>query len=203
MMMRLKNYFLLVSLALFSSVALAQSSPMEMLQSTSDQMISALRANKASLKSNPGTVYRIVNQILVPHVDLDTMSRLVLGRTAWQQASPDLRARFQKEFTRLVIRTYSSALASYTNQTINFMPMRSGSEGRSRVQVQSQILREDGPPIALNYRLQSVNGEWLIYDFIIEGVSMVESFRSQFADDLSTEGLEQLVTKMSRHNSGS
>lgn len=201
-MMRLKNYFLLVCLCLFSSVALAQPSPMDMLQSTSDQMISALRSNKASLKTNPGTVYRIVNQILVPHVDLNTMSRLVLGRNAWQQASPELRGRFQQEFTRLVIRTYSSALASYTNQTIKFMPMRSGYEGRSRVQVQSQIVRDDGPPIALNYRLQLVNGEWKVYDFIIEGVSMVESFRSQFADDLSTEGLEQLVNKMGNHNSG-
>lgn len=200
--MRAIRYLSLAVLALLCQVAIAASSPLEMLQPTSDQMLSALKANKATLKSNPETVYRIVNQILVPHVDLDMMSRLVLGRNVWMQATPEQRQRFKKEFTRLVINTYSAALASYTNETVKFMPIRGGYEGRSRVQVQSQIIRQDGPPVGVNYRVQNMGGEWLVYDFTVEGVSMIESFRSQFAEDLSSGSMDSLLDKMARHNSG-
>lgn len=200
--MRAIRYFSLILLALVCQVAIAAASPLEMLQPTSDQMLSALKSNRATLKSDPATVYRIVNQILVPHVDLDMMSRLVLGRNIWMSATPEQRQRFKKEFTRLVINTYSAALASYTNETVKFMPIRGGYEGRSRVQVQSQIVRQDGPPVAVNYRLQNVGGDWLVYDFTVEGVSMIESFRSQFAEDLSSGSLDSLLEKMARHNSG-
>src|SRR5262249_28735021 len=137
------------------------------------------------------------------HFDVDTMARLVLGRNAWMQATPEQRKRFTKDFTRLVIRTYASAMASYTNQTIKFMPIRGGYEGLNRIQVQSLIIREDGPSIPVNYRLELVNNEWFVYDFSVEGVSIIESFRSQFADALASEDLDNVILKLERHNAGS
>ena len=84
---------------LVSCVALAEESPLPMLQNTSDQLLSALQQNKATLKSNPQVVYNIVHQILLPHVDLQSMARSVLGRNAWQNATPQQQADFTYQFT--------------------------------------------------------------------------------------------------------
>lgn len=185
----------------FCGIVLAQSSPMDMLQTTSNQMLSALNANKATLKTNRALVYRIVNTILVPHVDLNSMSRSVLGRNAWIKATPDQRVRFTRAFTTLLIHTYSGALASYTNETINFYPVRGGIRS-DRVQVQSMIIRQNGPSIPVSYRVVRQGSEWKIYDFSVEGVSILESFRSQFANDLAGNSLDNLIANIERHNAG-
>src|SRR5689334_8928202 len=105
---------------LWSLVALAAEvtpPPIVMLQNTSDQVIAALKQNKASLKKDPKVVYQIVDKILVPHVDLTGMSRSVLGRDTWMGASNQQKQKFTQAFKDLLIRTYASAFAKYTNQT--------------------------------------------------------------------------------------
>ena len=105
---------------LLTGVAIADESPLTMLQQTSDQMLSALKQNKASLKSNSSVIYGIVNRILLPHIDLESMSRSVVGRTYWQQATPAQREEFKKLFTHQVTQTYSAALSSYQNEEVKF-----------------------------------------------------------------------------------
>src|SRR5437016_4174093 len=106
------------------TVVWAVSSPVELLQNTSNQLILALQQNHATLKTKPQIVYGIVNQILLPHVDVMSMSSKALGREAWLQATPMQRQAFAQQFVTLLIRTYSSALAQYTNEKVNFLPMR-------------------------------------------------------------------------------
>ncbi len=184
-------------LCLFVSVALAQDPPpLAMLQSTSQQMLNALKQNKANMKSNPSVIYHIVDRILLPHVDLDTMSRSVVGRTYWNQATPAQLAQFKKLFTHQVVQTYSTALQSYNNEQVKFSPMRAYSPGESRVQVQSTIVRANGQAIPVNYRLLNVGGSWKVYDFSVEGVSLVQSYQAQFADTLSQGGMTTLLSKM-------
>ncbi len=188
---------------LVCSMAWAVSSPLELLQSTSNQLISALQRNQATLKTKPQIVYAIVNQILLPHVDVMSMSSRALGRDAWLKAIPNQRKAFAQEFVTLLIRTYSSALAQYTNEKVNFLPMRGDYYKQPRVQVNSVIVRESGPSINLSYRLMRENGQWMLYDFSVDGVSIIESFRSQFAGELQQSGIEGLISKLAQHNSQS
>lgn len=178
----------------------ALSSPIELLQNTSNQLIVALQRNQATLKTKPQIVYGIVNQILLPHVDLMSMSSRALGRTAWSQASPDQRQAFSQQFTTLLIKTYSSALAQYTDERVNFLPMRNDYNTQSRVQVNSVIVRDSGPSINVSYRLIPEGGRWMLYDFSVDGISMVESFRSQFAEELQQKGIDGLINKLAQHN---
>lgn len=187
---------------LFAVQAYAESSPIEMLRAVSNQAISELKANEATLKSNPGVVYRIINRILLPHADMQDMAKVALGRNAWGQATPQQRQQFTKEFTDLMVNTYSSALAAYTDETIEFYPLREAYQGRSRVQVDSKIIRREGPPVSVKYRLVLKGGEWKVYDISVEGISILESFRSQFAEELSDGNLEQLLSKLAKHNKG-
>lgn len=181
---------------LFSFIWIVQAfaqGPLEMLQQTSDQMISALKTNKASMKKNSGVVYGIVNRILLPHVDLETMARSVVGRSYWMEATPAQRDEFKRLFTRQVTSTYATALSSYQDEKVKFYPIRGGGD---RVQVQSVIIRSNGQNIPVSYRLINYGGNWKVYDFSVEGVSIVQSYSAQYANDLAQGGLANLLTHM-------
>ena len=188
---------------LICTMAWAVSSPVDILQNTSNQLISALQRNQATLKTKPQVVYGIVNQILVPHVDVMSMSSKALGREAWLRATPAQRQAFSQQFVTLLIRTYSSALAQYTNERVNFLPLRGDYNSQSRVQVNSVIVRESGPSINLSYRMMRVGGQWMLYDFSVDGVSIIESFRSQFVEELQHSGIDGLISKLAEHNNQS
>ena len=196
-----------VILALFGlfiyTIAWAISSPVDLLQNTSNQLISALQRNQATLRTKPQVVYGIVNQILLPHVDVMSMSSKALGRDAWLRATPMQRQAFAQQFVTLLIRTYSSALAQYTNERVNFLPIRGDYTNQSRVQVNSTIVRESGPSINLSYRMTRVGGQWMLYDFSVDGVSIIESFRSQFVEELQHSGINGLINKLAQHNNQS
>jgi phospholipid transport system substrate-binding protein len=185
---------------LICTMAWAVSSPVDILQNTSNQLISALQRNQATLKTKPQVVYGIVNQILLPHVDVMSMSSKALGREAWLRATPTQKQAFSQQFVTLLIRTYSSALAQYTNERVNFLPLRGDYNNQSRVQVNSVIVRESGPSINLSYRMMRVGGQWMLYDFSVDGVSIIESFRSQFVEVLQQRGIDGLINELAQHN---
>lgn len=196
----MKIKYLLFFFVLFNLTAFAASAPLTMLQNTSDQAVAALKQNEATLKTNPRVVYQIINTIIVPHFDLQGMSRAVVSREAWMQASPEQRTQFTREFSTLLVRTYASALASYRNESVQFLPVR-GDEGGSRAQINSQIVRQGAPTISVNYRLALVGSNWKVYDFTVEGISLLESYRTQFADILAQGGgLNAVIAKLNQHN---
>ena len=176
----------------------AAGGPVEMLQSVANQMIASLKAHKTTLKQNPSLVYSLATRIIVPHADLDEMSKRVLPPQTWNSATPGQRQEFKREFTTLLVRTYASALAEYKDQTVRFYPVR-GSQGRT-VKVNSQIIRTDGPSISVNYSLVSSGGGWRLYDMTVEGVSMLQSFRSQFSDQLAKGDMASLIRVLKQHN---
>ncbi|MAZ39322.1 MAG: signal peptidase [Legionellales bacterium] len=185
----------------FSTIAIAASTdPVVMLDNTSSQMINALKQNKATIKSNPKYVEGLAKKILIPNVDVPTMSRLALGRNAWQNASNAQKKQFMQEFVTLLVRTYSTALASYTNQSIKFYPVRGGTDGKSRVQVMSKIIQPGGPSIPISYRLVKRGSYWKVYDMSVDGVSLVQSFKSQFANEIAQGGMSGLLASMQKHN---
>lgn len=186
---------LLSFLLLFGTWAYAASSPVDMLQSVSNQMLSSLAK---TTDRNDRALYSLVKRILLPHVDLNGMSELVVGKY-WAAASPAQRSQFQQEFTQFITRTYSNALSSYDNQKVRFFPIRGGVSG-SRVQVNSAIDQNNGQSVSVSYRLTLMGGEWKVYDFSVEGVSIVENYRSQFADVLRTNGLSGLIQQLQQQN---
>lgn len=176
----------------------ANASPVAILQSASDQMLSALSHTQ---NRNEPVLYDLVKRILLPHVDLDQMSEMVVGKY-WQDATPSERIAFKKEFTQFVTRTYSTALSSYTNETVQFFPIRGGAVGE-RVQVESVINQKNGPPVSVSYQMLHTGSTWKIYDFSVEHVSIVQNYHSQFEDILRREGLGGLNRKLAQQNSSS
>ncbi len=198
-MKRLLKISLLILLT-WTVIALATPSPVTSLESTSNQLLMALKQNRAKIKGNPAYAEVLARRILLPHVDVKAMSRLVLGRNAWLKASAGQKARFMDEFATFMIRTYSTALSSYTNESIQFLPLRSDYKSKHRVLVKSKIIQEGGPSIPVNYRLVLRGNQWKMYDMTVDGISMVKSFRSQFSSEINKNGIDGLLVAMNKHN---
>lgn len=197
--MKKVNAWLFLALFAFINCLWAQSSPTPMLENTAKQILTSLQANKAQLKQNPNVIYQTVERALLPQVDVEGMSRSVLGRQAWMKASAAERQQFSQAFTKLVIRTYASPLAEYTDETIKFLPIRGSLESRF-LRVNSLIVRSNGKNIPLAYSLVNKNGQWKIYDLSVEGVSLLQSFRSQFAQALRNSNMQELIKQMNQRS---
>lgn len=197
-MRRLKS--LVVVLALLTAQLLwAQSSPVPMLEKVSAQILESLNKNKSQLKNNRQLVFHAVEQYLLPEVDVEGMSRSVLGRQVWGKASAQERKQFAYAFTQLVIRTYASPLAEYTDETIKFSPVRGSLEQRF-LRVNSIIVRSKGNNIPLSYSLVAKNDQWKIYDLSVEGVSLLQSFRSQFAQALQNASIQDIIQQLNERS---
>lgn len=180
------------------SSALANN-PVSLLQNVADNMVNGLKANKANLKTKPDIVYSLTYRYVVPFAALPEMSKRVLPPQIWNSASNAQRVQFQKLFTKTVMRTYASALMNYQDQTIRFFPIRGGYS--NTVEVNSVIESSTRQPIHVTYRMIATAKGWRFYDMSVEGVSMLSSFRAQFADILTQGNMNVLLNRLSDHTS--
>ncbi len=198
----LKKYsWMLVTLFLVLNIAQAAIvSPVTVLTDVANQMLNSLAKNKSRLHNGDGVIYGIVRTVLLPHIDLDRMAMAVVGRQYWTSASPQQKTEFIDQFTHLVTSTYSAALASYNNDKVQFYPLRTDYTQSKVLTVRSVIIRQTGQKIAVDYNVLRDGDSWKVYDFSIENVSMVQSYRSQFADVLSRQGMSGLLQQLKAHN---
>ncbi len=200
--MRTWNKLLVAIVAIFSllGVAYAASSPITMLQRMSNNTLKALsRANLRSGSSgNAQKIHAIVSRYVIPSVDTHSMAASVVGRNYWNKASSSQKKAFISQFIKLVVSTYSAALSQFNNDRVRFYPLR----GRlsSVVTVRSLIVRRSGHTISVNYTVRSTGRGWKVIDFNIEGVSMVQSYRSQFSSVLNSRGFSGLLQRLQTHN---
>ena len=188
----------LFALLFVLGTAWAIQSPIVFLKGISDRMIAQLERNKSRLKQS-GVVHSIVRSTLVPYVDLNRMSALVVGPNQWRSASTAQKNAFKNEFTRMVISTYAAAISSYNGDRVLFYPLRGGYSGRT-AQVRSVIVRRSGQRIPVSYNLIQAGNSWRVFDFSVENVSIVQSYRAQFASVLSSSGMNGLIQRLQQHN---
>lgn len=181
----------------FSTSVLADTQSVVVLKESAQQMISMLKANQNKLH-NQSFLHAQVRKIVVPRFDLTTMAQSVVGRNHWTRATPAEREQFIRQFTSLVISVYAAPLADYNGDKVQFMPQRA--ESGSRSVVHTQIIRPTGQKIAVVYQMLQSGGSWKVYDFSIEGISMVSSYRAQFAEVLQSKGMPGLLAELRQHN---
>ncbi len=173
--------------------------PIKMLQKVTNDVLHALqtRRNPNDLKG----IYSLVDKYILPYVDFNEMSQWVAGRKIWNKATDQQRAEFMDAFKILVVRTYATALNSYTNERVEFGKQKFDLK-KDRIQVSSTIVRQSAKQenIHLDYRLIKKDNKWYVYDIIIEGVSILQGFQAQFSNDIRQKGLPQVITQIQQHN---
>jgi phospholipid transport system substrate-binding protein len=190
----------LLLLLLFSqSLQAAEHPARQMVEETTNKVLERLRSERDKLQADNNLIYPLVEELILPHFDFHRMSIWVLGKN-WRQASAEEQQIFTREFQKLLVRTYATALLEYTDQKIEYLPFHA-SPGDKRVTVRTQIVQSGGVNIPLNYSLYlDHQGQWKVYDISVDGVSLVTNFRSSFATEISRGGIKGLLAKLDDMN---
>jgi phospholipid transport system substrate-binding protein len=133
----------------------------------------------------------------MPNVNFTRMTAAAVGRN-WRQATPDQQKRLQDEFKALLVRTYSGALSQVKDQSISVKPLRAAAAD-TEVVVRTEVLGR-GDPVQLDYRMEKVGTAWKIYDLNVLGVWMVETYRTQFAQEINAKGVDGLIAALAERN---
>lgn len=174
--------------------------PINMLQRVTDRVMNELRTNRYAMRQDPNKIYAMVERLIVPYADFSEMAQWVVGRNTWNSMDAPTKARFIHEFTGLVVRSYARSLLEYTDQRIEFLPLRTPVGNKQRIQVASIIVGRATLPIHMDYRLIRIGNTWKVYDIIIEGVSLIQGYRAQFSDAIQQEGINAVIDKMRSRN---
>lgn len=189
-----------LSLALPLMVQAADLAPDELIKQISTDVLDTIKTDKAIQGGDTSKIIALVDSKIMPNVNFPRMTAAAVG-PAWRQATPDQKARLQDEFKTLLVRTYSGALAQVSDQTIFIKPMRSAADDTDVV-VRTEV-RGKGDPIQLDYRLEKTPGVgagWKIYNLNVLGVWLVDTYRSQFAQEINAKGIDGLITTLSDRN---
>ncbi|MFO7603042.1 MAG: ABC transporter substrate-binding protein [Gammaproteobacteria bacterium] len=186
--------------------AAADTPPDALLKDAANKMITELNNQRAELKGNPARVQALVEEILLPSVDVINSAKLVLGKY-WRTASKEQKIGFIKEFRTLLLRFYSSALAEYlsTNdellelEMISFHPVHIEA-GREDITVRSTVTPKKGEPVPVNYHMHLTRNGWKVYDVSVEGVSVITTYKTSFANEIRQQGLDSLITSLGERN---
>jgi phospholipid transport system substrate-binding protein len=187
------------ALSLLAGLAWAAEPPQDVVRGTADQVLAEVTANKDLLNRDPSGIYRLVEATVVPRFDFAAMSQLALGRY-WRTATPEQRLELTDEFKELLVRTYAVALLGYSGQQIEYLPVRLQANDTD-VMIPTRIDPGTGaPPVPINYRMRLVDDHWLVYDVVIDGISLVTNYRSTFASTVRSRGIDGLIRQLAERN---
>lgn len=190
-------------ISLFSPAMAAEvdaSGPEQLISSAARAMLSDLDAKRAEYRRDPARVRQLVDRVLLPHFDTEYAARLVLGRH-WNGATAEQRKRFVNGFYQSLLRSYGSALVDFTADRLKVLPWR-GEAGATNATVRTQVRKNDGTTVAVNYSLRRTEQGWKAWDVIIEGISYVRSFRDDFGAEVDRNGLDSLIKRLETQAAG-
>lgn len=178
----------------------ADETPDALIRRLSVDVLNTVRADKAIQAGDIDKVIALVDKTVMPNVNFRRMTAAAVG-PGWRQATPEQQKRLQDEFKVLLVRTYAGALAQVSDQTVRIKPMRAAADDKD-VLVRTEIVGK-GDPIQLDYRLEKTPGEgagWKIYNINVLGVWLVETYRSQFAQEINAKGIDGLIDTLVARN---
>ncbi len=195
---RLIAVLAVASTPLLPSLALASAeAPDALVQRISGEVMAAVKADAAIQKGDVNRIMVLVDSKIMPNVNFSRMTASAVGRF-WRQATPAQQKQLQDEFKTLLVRTYAGALGEVKDQTVSFKPLRAKPED-TEVVVRSEV-RGRGEPIQLDYRLEKTPDGWKIYDLNVLGVWLVETYKTQFAQEINTKGIDGLIASLVQRN---
>ncbi len=190
--------FLIAGAALLTPLAFAaDEAPDALVQRVSGHVMDTIKADAAIQNGDVARIVSLVDTEIMPHVNFTRMTSSAVGRF-WRQATPEQQKALQAEFKLLLVRTYAGALGEVKDQSLSFRPTRFRPEDTDVV-VRSQV-RGRGEPIQLDYRLEKTGEGWKIYDLNVLGIWLVDTYRSQFAQEINSKGIDGLIATLAQRN---
>ena len=188
--------FFLVSV-LSAAVAGEEGGPLAMLRAMTEQLME-IADRRPEILDDPVELRIVANEVVLPHVDFTISSRWVLGKH-WRGATVAQREAFISEFRELLLGTYLRSVSAYKDNTIQFLPVREGMQG-NQVMVHALVEQKNGPVAHASFRLHRTGSEWLIFDVVVEGISLVTTHRSTFSREIHNYGIGKLIERLRLKN---
>lgn len=183
-----------------TKAASQQASPDQVISSVAEKLLARIKQDREALDKDPQRLYAMVDEVVLPYFDFPLMSRLVLG-PAWDKADNAQQQRFIDGFKTLLIKTYGNALLQYSNEQVSFSDAVPGSKP-TRASVASTIQSPGSDPVTMHYRMRQKDGEWLVYDVVVDNISLVTNYRGTYASEIKRAGLESLIDKLEKQAAG-
>ena len=206
----LKNGFFIFSLLFVSSSQAATApsiqAPDDLLKAATIEMLHSINEHRAEIKQSPDKLKSLVEQIILPHLDFIAASKIVMGKY-WRLAEQKQKIAFIQQFRILLLRFYSSALAEYlsgndkklADNLIQYFPIKLN-EGETSLTVRAELIPDSGQAIPIHYRMHLTSKGWKIYDVAVEGISMITTYKTNFATQFKTEGIDALIASIEEKN---
>lgn len=202
MLKRLRMFFCVLTFSLIginANQALgAEVAPDVLVKNTANEVLEIIRKDKDMQAGDQKKIFKLAEEKILPNFDFERVCKMVLGKY-WTRATPQQKEDFEREFRTLILRTYAVALSKYRDQVIEYKPLRAQPEDVD-VTVKTSILQPSGPPVLVDYNLEKTADGWKVYDIVIEGVSLVTNYRSNFSTEVRQSGLDNLISKLIEKN---
>ena len=191
----LYSLFCVLALATAAPVFADTANPNQVVQNLVDELGKTMDTRRAELSKDREGLIKVIDQIVLPHFDIDYASILVLGQNA-RTASPEQRARFAKAMYNSITHRYAEGLLKYTEGRVRVLPQQ-GELNDKRTLVRTQVVLDDGKLVPVDYAFRKTSqGDWKAYDVIIEGISYVTNYRNQVAEEIQKSSLDALTTRL-------
>ncbi len=173
--------------------------PEELVKKVTADVLEAIKSDKQLAAGDKQKAMKLAEEKVLPHVDFEEATRLAVGR-GWKEATPEQKKKLVTEFRNMLVRTYSNAISAYEGQTMKVMPVRM-KPGDTETTVHNQFVRPGNPkPVLIDYSMRKTEKGWKIYDIVVEGVSLVLTYRSEFDAVAKQEGIDGLIKRLSQKN---
>jgi phospholipid transport system substrate-binding protein len=171
--------------------------PDALIKRVATEVLDTVKADPSMQAGDMQKVMALVDTKIMPNVNFERMTASAVGRF-WRQATPEQQKQLQTEFKTLLVRTYSGALSQVKDQSLSFRPLRAAPTD-TEVVVRSEV-RGRGDPVQLDYRLEKADSGWKIYDLNVMGVWLVETYRTQFSQEITANGIDGLIASLAKRN---
>ena len=187
-----------IALATLPALAQQQLTPEALVRKMTDDVLEAVRNDKALQGGDRQKALALAEQKVLPHVDFREATKLAVGR-GWASATPAQQEKLVTEFRAMLVRIYSNAIDVYRGQTLRVFPVKMTPEDTD-VTVRNQYLRPGRPPVPVEYAMRKTPEGWKIYDIVVENVSLVLTYRGEFDQVMRQSGIDGLIKRMNEKN---
>jgi len=190
------SFLLIIPLLTFGSTA---TTPDGFLKDSVKEVSLFINENKEQLDKDDTFLRDQMNQLVIPKLNILLMSKIVLGKKNWVSSSNNQKKQFQEAFKGLMVRTYMKSLTTFDGEKMQFLPYKPGKRA-DVAKVKSIYLLSEGE-LPVNYRLKLNDAkEWKVFDIIIDGVSLLRNYRSDFRDHIERDGIDSLISELETKN---
>lgn len=172
--------------------------PDALIRNTVDEVLTIVKQDKDIQTGNQKKILALVDDKVLPHFNFTRMTRLSVGKH-WRTATPEQRQLLEAEFRNLLVRTYTRAFTVYRDQQVEIKPLKMTSDA-DEVTVRTTIVKPGTPPVPVDYDMERTADGWKVYDVLIEGVSLVTSYRTTFSEQIQQSGIDGLIKTLADKN---